>query len=275
MAHAASLPPPAPPAPPRWLPDLGLGFAYWLGFLLLLEPGNVVRALDAGQALAWDREALRIAGAAALGASVTPLLMALVRRYPVEGGQLWGRIAFHAIAGAVVAALLIVVSCLLASWLLAGETRPLAMAIRQEMTNNWPLLVYCIGTFLGAAHTVRFLRRSASDAPPAWLTQVTATARGRRTIVRLDAVDWIETQGNYLALHAGADTHLIRETSVRLEARLDPARFVRIHRRTLVAIDRIAEMTPLDGGDAALTLTVGAELRVSRNYRQTLRERLG
>lgn len=281
MSQVTSDPPPvatqvAPRAAlMRGLTDAGLGFAYWLGFLLLLEPGNVVRAMDAGRTLAWDREAFRIAGAAALGASATPLLMALVRRYPLQAGRLWSRIALNAVASVAVAALLVVISCLLASWWLPGETRPLTTAIRQEMTNNWPLLVYCIGTFLAAAHAVRYLRGPVSEVPTAWLTQMTVTARGKRTVVRLDSVDWIETQGNYLALHAGAETHLIRETSVRMEARLDPARFVRIHRRTLVAVDRIAEVAHLDGGDAALTLVGGAELRVSRNYRQALRDRLG
>jgi DNA-binding LytR/AlgR family response regulator len=88
------------------------------------------------------------------------------------------------------------------------------------------------------------------------------------------AVDWIETQGNYLALHSGAQTHLIRETSARFEAKLDADRFLRIHRRAIAAVDRIRELRRLPGGDALARLDSGAELRVSRSYRERLQARL-
>jgi two-component system LytT family response regulator len=93
-------------------------------------------------------------------------------------------------------------------------------------------------------------------------------------VVDLDAVDWIETQGNYQALHVGAATHLLRETSERLEARLDPARFVRIHRRAIVAVGRVRKMEPLANGDANVHLSNGAELRLSRRHRAALRSRM-
>jgi DNA-binding LytR/AlgR family response regulator len=92
--------------------------------------------------------------------------------------------------------------------------------------------------------------------------------------VPIETVDWIETQGNYLALHVGAATHLIRETSVAFEAKLDPARFVRIHRRTIVAVDRVRELSPLLNGDAVVRLTDGRELKVSRGYRAMVRQAL-
>jgi two-component system LytT family response regulator len=85
-------------------------------------------------------------------------------------------------------------------------------------------------------------------------------------------VDWLEAQGNYIALHVGGNTHLVRETLGTLEGQLDPRAFVRIHRRIIVAIERVRAVTPLPGGDA--TLLVGeekAELRVSRSFRAKLR----
>jgi DNA-binding LytR/AlgR family response regulator len=94
--------------------------------------------------------------------------------------------------------------------------------------------------------------------------------RGRVTLVELDDVDWIETQGNYLALHVGSAVHLIRESHARFEEGLDPARFARIHRRMIVAVDRIGDIAPLGAGDAALRLKDGTELRVSRSFRDRL-----
>ncbi len=94
-------------------------------------------------------------------------------------------------------------------------------------------------------------------------------------MLELANVDWIETQGNYLALHAGPAVHLIRETSVRFEARLDPRRFVRIHRRTIVALDRIRDVAALSNGDASLRLNDGTELRMSRGFRDAVLEKVG
>lgn len=276
MSRAAALKQPSAGGLPVWVKDFGLGCAYWLAFLLLLEPGNIYRATEAGQVMNWSREALRIPTATLLGASVTPGLMALVRRYPIEGGRFWRAAAIHAGVSAMVAAILILISCVLAAIFLNGE-QPLDQAVRSQMAGNWPLLVYCIGAFLAAAHALRFLRRRTEAPPPAetgYLNRVAVTARGRRTLIPVDTIDWIETQGNYLALHVGPLIHLVRETSLRFEAQLDPRRFVRIHRRVLAAVDRIAEIEALDGGDATVRLTNGVELRVSRNYRRALRERL-
>ena len=67
--------------------------------------------------------------------------------------------------------------------------------------------------------------------------------------------------------------HLIRETLASFEQRLDPDKFVRVHRRMIVAIDHIREIQPLANGDSTLILHDGRELRASRSYREALRKR--
>ena len=93
-------------------------------------------------------------------------------------------------------------------------------------------------------------------------------------MVEVASLDWIETQGNYQALHVGDTAYLLRETSASFAARLDPSRFVRIHRRFIVAADRIRDIEPLSNGDAIVRLTSGVELRQSRAHRRALREQL-
>ena len=85
-----------------------------------------------------------------------------------------------------------------------------------------------------------------------------------------ERVDWVEASGNYLRLHAGAKTHMLRETMNNLEARLDPARFWRIHRSTIVNVERIRELQPLFHGDYVVILRDGKELTLSRTYRRNL-----
>jgi two-component system LytT family response regulator len=89
-------------------------------------------------------------------------------------------------------------------------------------------------------------------------------------LVRVAEIDWIEAAGNYLCVRAGKQTHVLRETLTQMEAKLDPARFVRIHRSRIVNIDRIARLTPLFNGDHCVQLGDGTELTLSRTYREAL-----
>ena len=111
-----------------------------------------------------------------------------------------------------------------------------------------------------------------SRAPHATRFQVRLGHRVR--LVRADEIDWIEAQGDYAGLHANGQLHLLRESLLRLAGRLDPARFVRIHRSTIVRLDRVAEMQALSNRDHLLRLHDGTVLRASRTYVDALRAAL-
>ncbi len=103
-----------------------------------------------------------------------------------------------------------------------------------------------------------------------FLERLIVTHRDRLIIVPIDTVDWVETYGNYLKIHSGGKTYLIRETMNKLSARIDPKKFLRIHRSTLVNLDRIKELQPMFGGQYTIVLSDGAELTLSRNYRKSV-----
>lgn len=98
--------------------------------------------------------------------------------------------------------------------------------------------------------------------------------KGHVTFLRTETVDWIEAADNYVCLHCGAITHVMRETMNALESKLDPGRFVRIHRSTIVNADRIRELQPWFRGDYRVILQDGTALTLSRSYRQAVEERL-
>jgi two-component system LytT family response regulator len=104
---------------------------------------------------------------------------------------------------------------------------------------------------------------------------VTVREPGRFYLLKAEDVDWVEAAGNYLRLHVGRDTHLLRETMNSLERRLDPARFVRIHRSAIVNVERVREFQALFHGEYAVILRDGTELTLSRNYRSGLSAFLG
>lgn len=109
---------------------------------------------------------------------------------------------------------------------------------------------------------------------PDYISRLAVRSGGRTVFVELGAVDWLEAADNYVRLHAGRREYLARETLASLEARLDPDRFVRIHRSAIVQIDRITETRALSHGDAEVVLRDGTSVSASRTWRDALQKRL-
>ncbi len=99
--------------------------------------------------------------------------------------------------------------------------------------------------------------------------------KGKVTFVRTADIDWLEADRDYVRLHVGGERHLIRSTLKGVHERLDSRQFVRIHRSTIVNIDRVAELQPYFHGEFILTLRGGERLKVSRTYRDGLAAALG
>jgi two-component system LytT family response regulator len=110
---------------------------------------------------------------------------------------------------------------------------------------------------------------------PRYLERFVVRSAGKILILRTADVDWIEAAANYVKLHVGGRVYLLRETMNHLEGSLDPASFVRIHRSTIVRIERIKLLEPLFQGDYLVVLEDGARLPTSRTYRDNLQELLG
>jgi two-component system LytT family response regulator len=98
---------------------------------------------------------------------------------------------------------------------------------------------------------------------------------GRIFFVRTGEIDWIEAAGNYVKLHVGNDSHLIRETMNSVEAKLSPDMFVRIHRCHIVNIEQVRELQPWFNGEYVVFLKNATRLTLSRGYRERLQERVG
>jgi two-component system LytT family response regulator len=107
---------------------------------------------------------------------------------------------------------------------------------------------------------------------PRHLERLMIKSSGRVFFLRAEELDWIEAEGNYLRVHVGRESHLVRETMNRLASKLDPDKFLRIHRSTLVNIERIKELQPLFSGDYVVILRDGKQLTLSRSYRDKLLE---
>ena len=112
-------------------------------------------------------------------------------------------------------------------------------------------------------------------AGPQYLKRLLVKTEGRVFFLDVDNIHFIEAQGNYVRVHNGAKSYMIRETIGGLESQLDPKAFLRIHRSTIVKIDRIKELQPWFHGEYHVVLENGKQLTLSRNYRANLQQAVG
>ncbi|AIF46301.1 LytR/AlgR family response regulator transcription factor [Dyella japonica] len=118
---------------------------------------------------------------------------------------------------------------------------------------------------------------AAASSPPAspWLQRLSVQQGEHIRVIAAADIDWIRADGNYVHIHAGTTTYLHRESLRHLLGMLDPARFLRIHRGTVVNVDRIHEVHPLFQGSAEVVLQDGTRLNLSRRFRMQARRALG
>ena len=108
-----------------------------------------------------------------------------------------------------------------------------------------------------------------------YLRRLAVPTGPRSVFVRTEEIDWIEAERNYVRLHVGGRTHLLRENLSRIESALDPAAFCRIHRYTIVNVDRIQAVESLFGGEYLVVLHDGTRLTSGRSYRRNLHALMG
>jgi two-component system, LytTR family, response regulator len=108
---------------------------------------------------------------------------------------------------------------------------------------------------------------SAADCAP---DRIPVNTGGRVVVIRIADVDWVKAEGDYVSLYVGSKPWLVRETLSSIESRFANSGFVRIHRSTLVNVERIRELRPLEKGEFQVVLHDGVALKLSRNFRAAL-----
>ncbi|HEX6313892.1 MAG TPA: LytTR family DNA-binding domain-containing protein [Gemmatimonadaceae bacterium] len=140
------------------------------------------------------------------------------------------------------------------------------------------LLEEVLGEQRAQALTAAGTANGATPAPTVprarYLDRLMVKHDGRVFFVKVADVDWFEASGNYVRVHVGRVSHLIRETMHGIEAQLDPNLFARIHRAVIVNMDRIRELQPWFAGDYIVILRDGRQLKLSRTYREALQSRM-
>jgi two-component system, LytTR family, response regulator len=126
----------------------------------------------------------------------------------------------------------------------------------------------------GASHIDRtdLIAQLRGLSEPRYATVLPIRANDETVRLPVAQIDWIDAAGDYMCIHAQGNTYVLRETMKALEALLDPARFARVHRSTIVNIDRVSTLRPHMNGEFFLILSNGQELKLSRSYRDRLEQ---
>lgn len=117
-----------------------------------------------------------------------------------------------------------------------------------------------------------YLQRTAPEGtdPGKPADRIMLKSAGEIFFLKVAEIDWIEAEGDYMKFHVNGRTHLMRETMARLEARLDPRQFIRIHRSTIVNLDRLQKLSPSFAGEYVVILRDGTKLRLSRGFHERI-----
>ncbi len=285
-----------PTAYERYLPWRRLvEVGFWVGFLLVNVTANSitvvmdVRRVGLDAIASWEPVVWE-ASSALLWAALIPAIVAFSRRYPIHWDSWRHALPRHLLASVVVSVIHVVgmVGLRKLAYTLAGDHYDFG---------HWGIgLVYeylkDARTYAGLLILIEFyrlvLRRmqgevsllaAPDEGPP--LESVDRPERflvrklGREFLVAAREIEWLQGSGNYVNLRVRGHDYPLRSTLAGIEGKLDPARFVRVHRSYLVNLDQISAIEPLESGDARVHMRDGSKLPCSRRQREALRERAG
>ncbi|MEO7393087.1 MAG: LytTR family DNA-binding domain-containing protein [Ramlibacter sp.] len=265
---------------------------FWVAMLLMQVVFNsIVTWLDLsrenrGYAF-WKPVVWEITSNLAVGMLI-PLIAFFERRFPLRMSTLPRHILAH-VGGSVLFCLLhvgVMHALRYPAYTLAGDrysmpSVPMMLVYEylKDIRSYFAILVTILGyrfvllRLQGEARVLDSPEEKPGDPPAA------PSARPERFLVRklrkeflvaAGDIECLQAQGNYLGLHVNGHDYLLRSTLTDFLAQLDPAKFVRVHRSHAVNLDRVAEIEPLDGGDAKLKMKDGSEVPCSRRYRDAL-----
>lgn len=153
--------------------------------------------------------------------------------------------------------------------LMEAVTRARAEIAQRQAIERNARLISMLREIDPAAAKLAALDAAAHPSPP-YESRLVIRDRGQVTLLDVDDIDWIDAAGDYMCIQAAGRSHILRETMKNMERRLDPAKFGRIHRSTIINFDRVERLIQLGGGDYMAILKTGEELRIGRAFREKL-----
>ncbi|WP_382327716.1 LytTR family DNA-binding domain-containing protein [Hydrogenophaga sp. UC242_50] len=267
--------------------------AFWVGVLALQAAFNTLVAwVDLPRVAAWQPVVWEVSSALAAGLLI-PAIVVFERGVPLRWETLRTALPLHLVASVVFCVLHVAGMVLLrqAAYALVGARYgfgdwPLQLAYEYlKDVRSYALIVAALMSyrFLMLRLTGEAKLLDAPEPAPGGADAAPLPApRPARFLVRklrreflvaASDIEWVQAQGNYVGLHVNGHDYLLRSTFTEFLQQLDPERFVRVHRSHAVNLDHVAEIEPLDSGDARLTMRDGSTVPCSRRHRDAIGQR--
>ena len=279
-----------PDQPHRRWPGFALILACWTVLALIRTPSTILsNGFDAHSVQGWEYGF----GAAFMmlvpWMLATPLILTLVSRYPFQGRTWDHRLPLHVLFAIPIIALVSAAGTVLSRpftgyrplefrwWLAKGTLVAGAYAVTSYAA---VVAVGCAWTYLNhnerLRHALRGMAQRADEpcAEDPYLRRLAVKNRGGSDLIDLRGVDRIDAADHYLSFQCDGREHLVRGSLSALEAQLDPAQFVRIHRSTIVRIDAVTAVSARRAGYYIAQLRDGSRTKVGRSYGAEVRTRL-
>ena len=145
------------------------------------------------------------------------------------------------------------------------------MATQGAVTDKQRLLELVISITGKSEASIEQLMRDGKVGGAGYPTRLAIKDGGETTLVAVDDIDWIDAAGDYMCVHANDETHIMRTTMKQLEGQLDPVRFQRVHRSTIVNLDRVVKVCSHMNGEFHLVLANGGTVKMSRSYKDKVK----
>jgi hypothetical protein len=265
--------------------------SFWLLVLALQVLANSITTwVDLRNAPYWQPLLWEVSSNLVIGLLI-PLLIAFERRFPLRWGVLKRHLPWHLAATLGFCALhllgmmglrQLVYAAMDTPYPIGPWTQVFGYEYLKDLRSYVLILAAVIGYRLLLLRLQGEARMLDAPEPPPGAAPAAATGRPERFLVRklrkefliaAGEIEWLQAQGNYVGLHVNGHDYLLRSTLADFLQQLDPGRFVRVHRSYAVNLDRVAEIEPLDGGDAKLRMKDGSHVPCSRRYRDALAPR--
>lgn len=145
------------------------------------------------------------------------------------------------------------------------------MATQGAVTDKQRLLELVISITGKSESSIEQLIRDGQRAAAGYPARLAIKDGGETTLVAVDDIDWIDAAGDYMCIHANDATHIMRTTMKQLEGQLDPVKFQRVHRSTIVNLDRVVKVCSHMNGEFHLVLANGSAIKMSRSYKDKVK----
>jgi DNA-binding LytR/AlgR family response regulator len=278
------------------LARLGLIFAAWTFYGLLFASQNYLQAIYRGLEADWQSALSVWLTCAYSWAALTPLIITVARRFRYPRVHLPWAVLVH-VPLAVLASLIILAVYTGVRFLIFREAVDFPKLVVGEFRVTMIVYFVVIGiTYAVDRFSPRAMTAAASEtvrdtpadtvpppeaphletpvmvpaAKPAFADRLSVRQNGSIVLIKVDEIDLVTSDGNYVRLHINGRSHLLRDTMKAMEQKLDPAEFLRVRRSAMVRISAIKEIHPLFNGEFEIRLVSGKKVASSRRYKRNL-----